>query len=281
MQKLAIAVSNNVSFQNFPKDRVVVKLSEAEMTETSVVLMSVEDAEVGELDRIEAYGFGIPIFIFVERGRYVPDELIGRCMGVVNDDPVEEAYFVRQLVDAATSYEEKILPPFFRSLRRYVSTANEQFDCPGHQGGAFFRRHPAGREFTNFFGETIFRADLCNADVDMGDLLIHEGAAAEAEKHAAKVFNADKTYFVLNGTSTSNKVVLSSLLTLTATTTNPVIRERWCLPVLVRCIWKRRAIRMGLSAALMMRALTRRSCAAAWLRLRPKRPMRRDPSAAP
>ena len=46
----------------------------------------------------------------------------------------------------------------------------------------------------------------------MGDLLIHEGAAAEAEKHAAKVFNADKTYFVLNGTSTSNKVVLSSLL---------------------------------------------------------------------
>ncbi|HAB81931.1 MAG TPA: hypothetical protein DCE69_01495, partial [Sutterella wadsworthensis] len=60
--------------------------------------------------------------------------------------------------------------------------------------------HPAGREFTNFFGETIFRADLCNADVDMGDLLIHEGAAAEAEKHAAKVFNADKTYFVLNGT---------------------------------------------------------------------------------
>ena len=51
------------------------KLSEAEMTETSVVLMSsVEDAEVGELDRIEAYGFGIPIFIFVERGRYVPDE---------------------------------------------------------------------------------------------------------------------------------------------------------------------------------------------------------------
>lgn len=213
MQKLAIAVSNNVSFQNFPKDRVVVKLSEAEMTETSVVLMSVEDAEVGELDRIEAYGFGIPIFILVERGRYVPDELIGRCMGVVNDDPVEEAYFVRQLVDAATSYEEKILPPFFRSLRRYVSTANEQFDCPGHQGGAFFRRHPAGREFTNFFGETIFRADLCNADVDMGDLLIHEGAAAEAEKHAAKVFNADKTYFVLNGTSTSNKVVLSSLLT--------------------------------------------------------------------
>jgi hypothetical protein len=35
---------------------------------------------------------------------------------------------------------------------------------------------------------------LCNADVKLGDLLIHEGPALLAQKHAAKVFNADKTY---------------------------------------------------------------------------------------
>lgn len=88
-----------------------------------------------------------------------------------------------------------------------------QFDCPGHQGGAFFRKHPAGRAFYDFFGENTFRADLCNADVAMGDLLIHEGPALAAQKHAARVYNADKTYFVLNGTSTSNKVVLNAVLT--------------------------------------------------------------------
>ncbi|MCE9922344.1 ornithine decarboxylase, partial [Hafnia paralvei] len=49
-------------------------------------------------------------------------------------------------------------------------------------------------------------------DVSMGDLLIHEGAPCTAQMHAAKVFNADKTYFVLNGTSSSNKVVLNALL---------------------------------------------------------------------
>ncbi len=64
-----------------------------------------------------------------------------------------------------------------------------------------------------YFGEALFRADLCNADVAMGDLLIHEGAPCIAQQHAAKVFNADKTYFVLNGTSSSNKVVLNALLT--------------------------------------------------------------------
>lgn len=28
-----------------------------------------------------------------------------------------------------------------------------------------------------YFGETLFRADSCNADVRLGDLLIHEGPA--------------------------------------------------------------------------------------------------------
>ncbi|MFT9640192.1 ornithine decarboxylase, partial [Alcaligenes phenolicus] len=85
-------------------------------------------------------------------------------------------------------------------------------DCPGHQGGQFFSNHPLGRMFFDFFGETIFRADLCNADVRLGDLLIHEGPALEAQRNAARIYNADKTYFVLNGTSTSNKVVTSALL---------------------------------------------------------------------
>ena len=50
-------------------------------------------------------------------------------------------------------------------------------------------------------------------DVKLGDLLIHEGYAHDAQAHAAAVYNADKTYFVLNGTSSANKVVLNALLT--------------------------------------------------------------------
>jgi len=99
------------------------------------------------------------------------------------------------------------------SLKKYVEMENSTFACPGHQGGEFFRRHPAGRQFFEFFGENIFRADMCNADVKLGDLLIHEGSAKDAQKHAAKVFSADKTYFVLNGTSAANKVVTNALLT--------------------------------------------------------------------
>ena len=105
-----------------------------------------------------------------------------------------------------------LLPPFFGGLMAYDGEANVAFACPGHQGGQFYRKSPAGQLFFKHFGESIFRNDLCNADVDLGDLLIHEGAAARAQQHAARVFGADKTYFVLNGTSTSNKVVANALL---------------------------------------------------------------------
>ena len=74
-------------------------------------------------------------------------------------------------------------------------------------------KHPAGKSFVDFFGQNIFRADLCNADVKLGNLLLHKGLVYDAEKFAAKVFNSDKTYFVLNGTSSSNKVVLNGILT--------------------------------------------------------------------
>ena len=105
-----------------------------------------------------------------------------------------------------------LLPPFFGGLMAYDAEANITFACPGHQGGQFYRKSPAGQLFFKHFGEGVFRNDLCNADVDLGDLLIHEGAAAEAQKYAASVFGADRTYFVLNGTSTSNKVVTNALL---------------------------------------------------------------------
>ena len=74
-------------------------------------------------------------------------------------------------------------------------------------------KHPAGKSFVDFFGENIFCVDLCNADVKLGDLLTYEGPAYDSEKFAAKVFNADKTYFLLNRTSASNKIAWNALVT--------------------------------------------------------------------
>jgi ornithine decarboxylase len=122
------------------------------------------------------------------------------------------AFYAKQVIASIVSHGMSLLPPFFGGLMAYDAEANVTFACPGHQGGQFYRKSPAGQLFFKHFGEGLFRNDLCNADVDLGDMLIHEGAAAEAQKFAARVFGADRTYFVLNGTSTSNKVVTNALL---------------------------------------------------------------------
>lgn len=212
MQKLKIAASA-VLKDKLQVDREVVKLSTADFTEVSAVVIDIEDYRKGGLNKVDGTALGIPVFLYLRDEENTPEELVGHVVGVISDNLTDRRLFGRQIDEAAKRYEDKVLPPFFGALAQYVYKGKSQFDCPGHQGGAYFRRHPAGRAFYEFYGEELFRSDLCNADVAMGDLLIHEGAPLKAQKAAAKIYNADKTYFVLNGTSASNKVVLNAALT--------------------------------------------------------------------
>lgn len=211
MKNLKIAASNNY-FECFVTTREVVDIHQTKFIDIATAVVSVEDINSGILDTIEATGLKIPVFAVICCSTDLPKGILPRITGVLNLCDGNADFYGKQVETAAAKYEAKLLPPFFGSLVDYVSKGNAAFDCPGHQGGQFFRRHPAGQEFFNFYGENLFRSDLCNADVSMGDLLIHEGAPCAAQQHAATVFNADKTYFVLNGTSSSNKVVLNALL---------------------------------------------------------------------
>ena len=210
MRKLHIAATP-AARDAFEATRKVVDLADADLTLVSAVVMTASEARAGLLADVKSHAFEIPVIVKNDM-ESLPAELFREVVSVIDGKSSDAGLYGRQIDAAAQKYEDGLLPPFFGSLEEYVRQGHAQFDCPGHQGGAFFRRHPAGREFADFFGENIFRADLCNADVSMGDLLIHEGAPCAAQEAAAKVYNADKTYFVLNGTSASNKVVLNALL---------------------------------------------------------------------
>lgn len=200
--------------------RPVIRPTATDFTDVGAVLIG--DCEIDTLANTSVKAFDIPVFVVrtgtgmdgltPEQVAKAEDTVLRDAYGILDSEPSEREFYARRVETAILNYEHRSLPPFFRTLRRYVETGNSQFNCPGHQGGQFFRKHPAGRAFYDFYGENIFRSDLCNADVQLGDLLIHEGYALDAQEHAAQVFNADKTYFVLNGTSTSNKVVLNALL---------------------------------------------------------------------
>ncbi|AUH01349.1 ornithine decarboxylase SpeF [Pectobacteriaceae bacterium CE70] len=212
MQKLKIATSTSVQ-SCFEIQREVVDINHTDFTDIAAVVISVDDVNNGMIKQVENTGFSIPIFIAVCCEEELDSTTLSSLTGVFELCTANTDFYGRQLEAAAAKYESELLPPFFNTLKQYVEMGNSTFACPGHQGGQFFRKHPAGRQFFDFYGETIFRSDMCNADVKLGDLLIHEGAPCDAQIHAAKVFNADKTYFILNGTSASNKVVTNALLT--------------------------------------------------------------------
>ena len=193
------------------EDRTCIPINETDFTNIGAVVVSASEMDV--LDNEQIRSFGIPAIVMVVDPSHTISfdmERIGAVIDVTSTSINDYKGSIEQIV---ASYEALILPPFFKALSDYVGDNNAQFDCPGHQGGQFFAKHPTGRAFFDFFGDHIFRADLCNADVKLGDLLIHEGYAHDAQAHAAAVYNADKTYFVLNGTSSANKVVLNALLT--------------------------------------------------------------------
>ena len=137
---------------------------------------------------------------------------LGEVTGYVYLDNETPGFMAKEVIFALERYAAELKPPFFGALMDYDYEGNQMWTCPGHQGGAFYRRSPAGRLFVEHLGEAIFRNDIDNSVPELGDLLIHEGPALRAEKAAAKVFGADRTYFILNGTSTSNKVVSAALL---------------------------------------------------------------------
>jgi len=204
MKSMKIAVSRELA-SALSTHREVVTLDNTDFTDVAAVVITVAESYSGILALLKRTGFNLPVFMFSPQPVETP-----AGVDAVIDGKAQEWL---ELEAAACRYEENLLPPFFDTLSQYVAMDNSTFACPGHQHGAFFKKHPAGRQFFDFFGENVFRADMCNADVKLGDLLIHEGSAKHAQKFAAKVFNADKTYFVLNGTSAANKVVTNALLT--------------------------------------------------------------------
>lgn len=48
---------------------------------------------------------------------------------------------------------------------------------------------------------------------ELGSLLDHSGPIGESEKYIARVFGADRSYTVTNGSSTSNRVILMASVT--------------------------------------------------------------------
>ena len=144
-----------------------------------------------------------------------------RGLEIVNDTRVMESFFYRNDIISdpesilgyiINDFDDRNDTPFWTAYKKYVTEANDSWHTPGHSGGASFRHSPYINDFYQFFGRNVFVSDLSVSVDSLGSLSDGTHAIRRAQEAAANTFEVRKTYFVTNGSSTSNKVVLQTLL---------------------------------------------------------------------
>ena len=189
---------------------------------------------------VRAIGFRTPLWALADLHR-ISDMavlgLTGEVDGYIYLGQQTPAFYAKQVLASLVDYGMTLLPPFFGGLMAYDSEANITFACPGHQGGQFYRKSPAGQLFFKHFGESLFRNDLCNADVDLGDLLIHEGTAADAQRYAAQslrgrsnLFRSQRHQHLQQSGDERRPATRRPRSSSTATIISRCIKARWCRP---------------------------------------------------
>ncbi|MBB6463585.1 Orn/Lys/Arg family decarboxylase [Flammeovirga kamogawensis] len=154
----------------------------------------------------------LQIFILAEKA--APEELPTAVLEASNgfywldDDTI--TFMAGRLTHMIKEYVEGNYGPFFKGLVNYVDEYKYAWHTPGHMGGEGFKKSPAGTALYNFFGENTLRSDLSISVPDLGSLLDHSGPIGDSEKFASETFNSDKSYYVLNGTSTVNQIIWRS-----------------------------------------------------------------------
>lgn len=154
----------------------------------------------------------IPVLLMTDRGSVedIPDEIFAQINDTIWKLTDTSQFLSGRIERHVNEYVNQVMPPFFNELQNYVKEYKYAWHTPGHMGGQGFLKSPSGTALHKFFGEDVLRADLSISVPELGSLLDHSGLTGEAEKYSAKVFGADQTYYVLNGTSTCNQIIWRS-----------------------------------------------------------------------
>jgi arginine decarboxylase len=103
--------------------------------------------------------------------------------------------------------------PYFDNLKKYAARPIGTFHAlPIARGKSIFKSNWI-RDMGEFYGANLFLAESCATTGGLDSLLEPTGNIKVAQDKAARALGGDRTFFVTNGTSTSNKIVHQALLT--------------------------------------------------------------------
>ncbi len=107
---------------------------------------------------------------------------------------------------------ERFDTPFFTALREYSQKPTGIFHAmPISRGNSVFKSRWI-KDFGEFYGRNMFLAETSSTTGGLDSLLQPTGPLKKAQEMAAQTYGAQRTFFVTNGTSTANKIVLQAII---------------------------------------------------------------------
>lgn len=107
---------------------------------------------------------------------------------------------------------ERYETPFFSALKEYSKKPTGIFHAmPISRGNSVFKSRWIN-DFGNFYGRNMFLAETSSTTGGLDSLLQPTGSLKKAQKMASDAYGSQNTFFVTNGTSTANKIVVQALV---------------------------------------------------------------------
>ena len=102
------------------------------------------------------------------------------------------------------SEDEQFRTPLFDAMVNLAESRKVSFHTPGHKSGKGI-----ATRFRKFVGPRVFSIDLTTLD-EVDSLQNPTGVIKEAQELAAKAAGADRSYFLVNGTTVGNHAMIAS-----------------------------------------------------------------------
>jgi arginine decarboxylase len=107
---------------------------------------------------------------------------------------------------------ERYETPFFTALVEYSQKPTGVFHAmPISRGNSVFKSRWIN-DFGDFYGRNMFLAETSATTGGLDSLLQPTGPLKKAQEMASEAYGAQHTYFVTNGTSTANKIVMQAIV---------------------------------------------------------------------
>ncbi len=108
--------------------------------------------------------------------------------------------------------EQRYSTPFFDALRSYAKRPKGSFHALPISQGQSIQSSCWIRDVADFYGEGIFSAETSSTLGGMDSIMDPKGSISQAQNKASQLFQSKKTYFITNGTTTANKIVMQANL---------------------------------------------------------------------